>query len=126
MNPADPVTRTFMLHPARLAPIGRNSHRGSASLDPNVRKARSFSESDGAGDAPDVDHLTVLEVEVLVGSMRGRDDEKLGLFQDAVERHERLVMDVRVGAQHPRAFERGELSQLVAERGARVVRLALE
>src|SRR5437899_8729802 len=134
MKPADPVTRTFKAaasgrrsHIALLAPKARNSRRGCARLAGEVWNARrTFSESDGSGHAPDVDHLAVFEVEVLVGVVRGGDDEQLGFLQHAVQRHERLVMDIRVGAEDACALESGQLSQLVAERRPWVVRLAFE
>src|SRR4029077_11962035 len=97
------------------APNARNSPRGLARFDPNVRKARSRSESDGAGDAPDVDHVAAREVELPVGVVRGCDDEKLGFLQDTVQRQEGLVMDVGVGAKDPGALECGQLAQLVAQ-----------
>ena len=47
-------------------------------------------------------------------------------LQDLVERDEPVILDVRIRAEDPRARPRQELAQLVAERGARVVRLGLE
>src|SRR5438132_6060718 len=122
MKPADPVTRTF-----KAAASGRRSHIARGEGGANVRNARrTFSESDRSRHAPDVDHLAVFEVEVLVGVVRGGDDEQLGFLQHAVQRHERLVMDVRVGTKDACTLESGQLSQLVAERGPGVVRLAFE
>ena len=47
-------------------------------------------------------------------------------LEHAVERHEPVVLDVRVRAHDAGAGPRQELAQLVAQRRARVVRLGLE
>src|SRR6202022_1002561 len=58
--------------------------------------------------------------------MWGGDDEHVGFRNRSVEREERLVINKWIGAENTSAFERRELAQLVAQRSAGVVGLALE
>src|SRR3954452_21422184 len=92
MNPAAPVTRTFTSEP-----------------DPLAQRT------------PDVDDVLAAHLEPAVRVVRSAEDEDVALREDAFERREARVVDVRVGADHAGAGPGQELAELVAERRPRVV-----
>src|SRR6476661_6035807 len=121
MKPAAPVTRTFTAPSLSDSPDNPGFPDAQIPDSPDYPDETPSSETDGARDPPDVDHLAAGELETAVRAVRRADDDELGLAEHLVERLERLVDDVVVGAQHLRALELGELPQLVAQRRASVV-----
>src|ERR1041385_2079197 len=126
MKPAAPVTRTFRARPFSDSPDYPRSVSATVLVCPDYPGVSRSSEFDRPGDAPDVDDVAVAEVEAAVRLVRRADHDHIGLPKHLVERFERLVDDVRVCAQHVGAFELRELAELVAERRAWRVPLALE
>ena len=76
--------------------------------------------------APHVDDVLAAELEAAVCLVRRAEDQDVALLEDAVQGHEAVVDDVRIGGQDAGACPRQQLAQLVAERRARVVGLGLE
>src|SRR6478672_6564748 len=101
MNPAAPVTRTRIRGPAL--------------------------EADALAEGtPHVDDVLAADIEPAVGAMRRAEHQDVALLEDALERYEPVVADVRVRREHSGTGPHEELAQLVAEGGARVIRFGLE
>ena len=88
-------------------------HPASRAIAPRARRrssdARSSSEPDPLAEGPpDVDDVPAADVQAAIRLVRRAEDEHVALLEDAVERREALVLDVRVraedaGAGPPRA-----------------------
>src|SRR5687768_16722349 len=118
MNPAAPVmkTRTWASANERLTGRGGRFSGGSD------RRRRG-----GAQTAPNIDrHLADVGADLTIPSMRGGDEEYVRLGQHSLERHQRRVGHVGVGAKHFARLEEEQLSELVGERVAGVVTFRLE
>src|SRR5689334_7031172 len=104
MKPAAPVTRTFT----------------DARSDAGPRRGP-------AQEIEDVDDRGALgNREIAVGVAADAHEYDDGLGERLLERHEARVVDERVRAEDAPALEREDLAELVGERGARVVAVALE
>src|SRR5438270_962310 len=116
MKPAAPVTRTF------TAPSGASWVDALSSGFPDAPL-----ESDSARrQAPDVDNFFAVELEACVGGMGSAKDDHVGACDHLGQRQQVAILDIGIGAEDARAFEDRELLQLVAERRAGVVGIALE
>src|SRR5690242_14581418 len=123
MNPAAPVTRTFISATLADRPdypcisIAETPDRpdypcisvAETPDRPDYPWGSWCSEANGSRDAPDVDDLPAVELERAVRAMRRADDQDVGLLEHPVHRLKGGVLDVWVGADDLRALELGKL-----------------
>ena len=116
MKPAEPVTRIFMRTILSV---------DNAAAIQAAERCSTPSWADGAEEAEDVDD-GFLDDQVAVLVVAGTQEDEVGLLQGRLQGHEARVLDVRIGAEDAAAFQGEDLAELVGQRVAGIVAVALE
>src|SRR6266852_6020384 len=99
-------------------------HRSGCLADSSAHSSRSQANA-AASQSPDVYDFAAAQLCIPVNLVRRCDNDNIGFIYDALQRQERRIDHIRVGAENPGSLESKKFLKLVAKRVAWIVGFSL-